>query len=318
MKHSSLSKKDQVKKKRNILFLVFVLISFVFWFLIKLSKTYAHTLEYNIEYVSLPFNKIFQETPQEKIKVRASGTGFSLIRHQITKPTLQLKLSRLRHSSVYTYYLTHEDVLSSLKKQNSNNSTNIVDVFQDTLFIKLGVKKRKKIPVVFDNKITYKMGYKTFNSIQLTPDSIVVEGPELQLSNINSVKTELLQLKDLNENYKGEQKLVLPVIDKVNFLTDKVDVNIPVEKITENVLELPVEVINVPKGLEVVVYPKKVKVSYQIRLSEFNQIQDSDFKVVCDFLERGKGSLYPKVLVTSKKVSEVKLQTPKIEYLIVK
>ena len=50
-------------------FILFFLLSVVFWFMTKLSKEYEGTIKYPVVYNNLPDNKLLQENPLDFIEV---------------------------------------------------------------------------------------------------------------------------------------------------------------------------------------------------------------------------------------------------------
>ena len=76
-----------------------------------------------------------------------------------------------------------------------------------------------------------------------------------------------------------------------------------------------------PDSIAVKTFPKKVKVFYQVGLTNFNKVNVGSFKVVCDYnnsLSNNLNYLIPKVVVKPRFVSSVKINPNKIEYLIQK
>jgi hypothetical protein len=94
-----------------------------------------------------------------------------------------------------------------------------------------------------------------------------------------------------------------------------------VEKFTERTLEVDVKVNNVPNSYRISTFPSKVKVVFQIGLSDFNKINEKDFEVVCDYRLIESDAidyLIPKIKSKPNFVGSVKIIPNKIEFLLEK
>ena len=65
-------------------FILFFLLSVVFWFMTKLSKEYEGTIKYPVVYNNLPDNKLLQENPLDFIEVYVKASGFKLISTKVS------------------------------------------------------------------------------------------------------------------------------------------------------------------------------------------------------------------------------------------
>lgn len=303
--------------KNNYIFLLFVLVAFFFWILINLSKNYEQHVVYNVAYHYLPKHKIFQADPPQNINLKVKQNGFKLLKNYLIKPEVNLSLKDVRSAGFYDAYLLNTDVYRQLEKQKINSGT-LLSVLNDTLWFKVGRKATKKVPVILNADITYHPAYKSFTGLQLTPDSIIVSGPELQIDRITRVHVEKVNFKDVQENIVTTLKIIKPNLPKIDLDTQEVELNIEVEKITEKTLEIPIKVVNAPKDSHVVIYPKKIAVNFQVKLSEFNQVKAEDFSLIADFNKRQDKYISVYLEKQASLAEMVKVNTRKVEYLIVK
>ena len=70
--------KDNRKKKLYV-FLTFLLLSTVYWSIIKLSAIYTQTISIEIDYTNLTNDKVLENKPIEKLDVLFKTTGFNLL-----------------------------------------------------------------------------------------------------------------------------------------------------------------------------------------------------------------------------------------------
>jgi hypothetical protein len=287
-------------KKRHVL-LLFLGVATFFWFLTKLSKEYTSVVEYNIRYKNLPEAKIFQTEPKKTMSLHIRGSGFKLLGQNLYQRTIEMDIgnpSQLETGLWLEYFDT------------------------DSLFFDLGIQKFKTVPVVSSLDIAYKLGYSISGTIKIFPDSVRIRGPEAQVEKIQWLKTASMVLKDVSEDVSQEISLEKPDnSEKVNFYDEKVTIVANVEKFTEDSFEVPFSFKNLPKNAKITTYPKTVKVTFKVGLSNYNKISPNSFKVGCDYsktLLKKLDYLEPFLLEKPDWVSTVKLTPSKIEFLIQK
>ncbi len=303
-------------KKKHSVFLLFVLCTSVFWFINKLSKDYNQVVKYNINYTDLPQRFVFQVNPVTNVSVRIHTAGFYFFKKAFKRKEVNISLNNVQKKKGYDFYLLNSNILKQIRLQVKDR-VDVVEVLEDSLFFKLGKRSFKKIPVVANISVNYHPGYKSFDGVKIIPDSIKISGPEMQLAKITKIDMEPFIQEDVKTSVEERIKLIDLNIPKIDYKTSTVKLKLNVEKITEKTLVIPIQIVNNPKE-EVVVYPKKIKLSCQVRLSQFNKIKESDFIVVCDYNKRGTKFMNTQLIKKPKTVSSIKLQTNKVEYLILK
>ncbi|MGY6647444.1 hypothetical protein [Wenyingzhuangia sp. IMCC45574] len=304
-----------LNKKRNVLFLLFVMATSIFWFLNRLSNVYTQQVSYRIKYQNLPDRFVFQDEPQEAINVSVEATGFYLLSSSLRQKSLKISLKNIKRKNKYQYYLL-EGELNRQVKEEFHDRIKILGVSEDSLFINLGKKGFKKVPVVPHLDLNFFNGYKSFE-MELQPDSIIVSGPEMQVNKVRHIDLKVLQKNDVMEPIQEKIAIIPSIHQKVTYSHTLVGVSLAVEKITEKKLEIPVKILNAPKD-EVVIYPKKVNVICQVKLSLFQEIQAKDFQVICDYNKKESKYIKAELVVYPENVSKVKLVQDKVEFLILK
>jgi YbbR domain-containing protein len=80
------------------------------------------------------------------------------------------------------------------------SSTSILSVKPDSLLLVYERLSAKKLPVQLEGKIDLAQQYVLSDKITIVPDSILVYGSARDLARLNTVNTEPLQLKELDED----------------------------------------------------------------------------------------------------------------------
>ncbi|MEN8858125.1 MAG: CdaR family protein [Flavobacteriaceae bacterium] len=285
----------------------------------KLSKEYDTTIKYPISYQNLPNDKLLQEDPLSEIDVHIKATGFKLISAEIFPKNLLIDASNIYSKSINDYYLLLSQQRLSLQKQ-MRTGVQIDHFINDSIKFNLGLLKVKKVPVKVATDITYSSGYELNGVLQVSPDSITINGPEFILDTIHFVSTTLLQKKGINNSI--DQELMIKNFDassNVKFNQKKVAVKALVEKYTEGTFEVPFEIVNLPEGMTINTFPKLVKITFRVALSNFNKVDASSFVIECNYKMSNENSLsylIPRLVEKSSLVKNTKISPLKIDYII--
>lgn len=300
-------------------FLLFIIFSVVFWFMTKLSKEYDSTLEYPVSYINLPEDKLLQEAPVEVIEIHVKTTGFKLISATFFPTELKIDVSNLNWKSSTDYYLLLSQQRLAIQKQMKTGVE--IDFFiNDSIHFNLGKLKNKKVPVKPLLDLSYATGFELNGNITTVPDSILISGPESILDTIDFVSTKLLQIKKLNNSIDQTIEIERFSSDSnVKLQQKNIKIIANVEKYTEGTLEIPFEVLNLPENNIINTFPKVVKVTYKVALSNFNKIDLTSFLIHCDYQVSQKNNLsylIPILVEKSPMVKYVRMSPMKIDYII--
>jgi hypothetical protein len=302
-------------------FILFFLLSVIFWFLTKLSKEYDSTLVYPIEYENLPQDKLLQETPQNEVAIHVNSSGFKILSGKIFPRTLKVDASALFLKSKNEYFLLLSQQRGAIQRQ-MNDGVEIDHFIQDSIVLDLGFLSQKKVPVQLNSELSYQTGFDLQGELTVTPDSVTISGPESILDTIEFVETVNLIRTEVHKSI--EERLALQTFDKGNNLKlseSEVTIKADVEKFTENTQTVPFVILNLPSDVTISTFPKEVQITYKVALSNFNEINPSSFLVECDYqLSAENNLLYlvPKLARKPDLVKNVKISPNRIEFVIEK
>ena len=308
----------QNQKKLRV-FLLFLILSVLFWSLIKLSKEYISDVEFDLVYSDIPNNKLIQNEPDQKVKLTLKTIGFRLLNYEFKKRVLDYSLTEIERKGGSMFYSVTRSNTNFLQAQLSAETV-VLNIEPDTLFFDLGVKRSKKVPIVSQVEYSFKTGFNFVGNHVLNPAEVTISGPEKVIDTINEVLTSSFHIKDISESF--EQSVSLEVPNDAVVLSDEVImVSGVVDKITDGSYKLPFEVINLPRNVIISTYPKEVKVVYQVALKDYNKIPENSFRIQCDYKQTQDNDLdylIPKLVERPEIVSNVKIVPNKIEFLLKK
>lgn len=300
-------------------FILFFLLSVVFWFMTKLSKEYDGTIKFPVIYNNLPDNKLLQENPLNFIEIHVKTSGFKLISAKVSPKKLEIDASNIYYKSLTDYYLLVSQQKLAIQKQMITG-IEIDHFIRDSIAFNLGLLKVKKIPVNLFSDITFAEGYEFKEGININPDSITIKGPESILDTIAYVSTTLFQKKLLNSSIKEIVNIQNFSSDSnIRFQQDKIEISAIVEEFTEGEVEVPLTLLNLPNNKSINTFPKLVKITYKVALSNFNKISSSAFLIECDYNMSKINNLpylIPKLVESSSLVRNIRISPLKIDFII--
>ncbi len=309
-------KRRMIKKSSLKTFSFFLVFSTVVWFLVQFSKTYTQLIEIPVKYVNVPLDKSISEDRPQSISLQLQETGFSIYYYKIFNPELTVDLSKADVKNMNLVYPI-QDHVTDIEEQLQVDLDDS-RIIQDEVVVPFQFKKEKTILIKPHIDISYAAGYNADEPVKVTPDSVKISGPENMVDTISVIQTLELDLTKVNKDLSGTVKLDTAGYGKISFYENSVKYSQKVEKFTEGNAEIPVEVINIPNGLNLAYFPKTVVVYYQVNLKNFDKINTADFRVVCDYSEVNEGDdfMVAKIVEKPDKITNIRLNERQIQFVI--
>lgn len=312
------NEQKQNRKKLKV-FLIFLVLSTLFWSLIKLSKEYISEVEFTLSYSEMPKNKLIQNEPETTVKLTVKTIGFKLLRYAIKEKVLDYSLTNIERKKGSAYYSETRSNMNFLQAQLSAETV-VLDIQPDTLFFDLGVRSTKKVPIGSKVSYEFKTGFNFVSDLTMEPTEVEISGPQSVIDTIEIVETKELKFTDISETIDKEIELVSPH-ESIELSIPDTRMQAQVDKITDGSYMIDFQVINLPKKYMISTYPKQVKVIYQVALKDYNKIPENSFRVQCDYMESERNELtylIPKIVEKPDLVSNVKIVPNKVEFLVKK
>ena len=301
-------------KGRFRFFLFFLLLSFTFWTSTKLSNTYIVEESFSIIWINIP-NGIIPSSENQQMNVSISASGIEILIYRLINKSINISLSQADFSREKGLVDLRGQEIFIQKQFFENTKLNILNpLFLEFKFSRLEEKVFTVVPQI---EINLRAGYLIDSSLKVIPDSILVRGPKSILDTLNSIQSESIIADDLYENFR--KKVSLRSIPEIQLSESKVTVEVAVSRYTEKEFLLNVEVINLPLGTRVKLFPPKAKVRVTLPLSLLRTIKASDFNLVVDYNNIFKNAEKKLDLIMIRRPSSVKkviLEPKKVNYLI--
>jgi YbbR domain-containing protein len=249
-----------------------------------LGNEYSAIIRYKIEYIGLPKNFSSLDNLPDELKVTIKTGGFKILMLENQKNYIKIDVKKHAEKDkndptkliISTSKLVNSFFLDTVKM-------NIIKIEPKIIVINTRNVISKKIPVVPKVDLNCKNLFMQAGEIQLEPDSITIYGLKEVLSSIKQVETEEKTFSDVDNNI--ETLLSLKSLNEVRFSENQIKITIPIEKYTENLTKVKIEVLNCPSNYRLITFPAEVNISYKVVLSKYDEITKSNFKVGIDFNE---------------------------------
>lgn len=255
-----------------------LLLALVFWFMVKMSKDYDHTLEIPLKVTISNEEVCLKYPPPEDIVVEFTGRGIDLLQLNFYQPAYEIDLSEergkleLNLSEHREYVRVSDDVAVQVKSI----------IRPHEIEFELDRRLTRKVPVKVDAEVKTENGFIWVGSVA-DPESVLVSGPATYVDT----------LRHLHSEKKGYQKIRQAFHDKMSLLKDerfygdyhpdKVAVYYDVQRLGEKeISEVPVKVAN-SGNYQVVPLPSKVTVYVKGGEKILAEAGAEDFEVVIDF-----------------------------------
>ncbi len=310
-----------IKSKKLNVFGSFLLLSFLFLVIAKLSKIYTETMPFYVSYINVPEQHSISSNRDSVIEVTVKAYGFHLLMHNFIKHSVTVNFDDEVRQFKKKYTWDTSNSISSIRAQ-LGNSIEMLSIQPDSLIFPFEIMTVKTVPIKLDSDITFASGFDIHDRLQIEPDSVKVIGPKNSVEKISKIKTKELKLKDINTPINQEIELLNDKsLDKIKLSKGKVRVIGLVEKFTEGSFEVPIDIINLPNNVKINYFPKTVLVSYYVSLKNYKDIKALDFKVICDYAEvkdQDKTFFTPRLISIPELVKSARMKQNKIEFITIK
>lgn len=300
-------------------FLVFLVISGVFWLMIMLNDTYEKEFKIPIQLSNVPNNVVVGDGVDTiRVTLRDKGLFLAAIMldDEMDENTVYFDFDRYARDGKGV--IPVQDVVKVLRQEFISLQGKVIQVKPDRIEFFYNQGAKRKLPVKFVGTIEPRAGYYVSHTV-ISPDSILVYASDAAFDTLMYVETQRLQCTDFTE--PQELTAALRKIRGAKLQAEKVKVKLITDMLTDGTLEVPVTGINMPDGMLLRTFPAKVKVNFKTGMRRFRNLKPSDFYVVVDYNDIMKNpSDKCRILLQNapEDVLDVRLEVNTIDYLLEK
>ncbi len=233
----------------------------LFWFAVVTENVYEYDVNVPIVAVNVPEGKILATDLPAEARVRFEGKGRALLALMFSREArLIINLTNVRRRQAFE--LQREMVYTS---RGGSGLTPLQILYPDTIRVQLSNLAEKPIPVKASVKITTVPGYTVMLPWQLTPDSVIVSGPEEAVRQLDSIATENREFVNVQDPVSASLRLQpAAASEHIRFSTHNVKFFADVQKLIEVTLhEIPVRVYNAPSHIKITPVPSTLSLTVE-------------------------------------------------------
>ncbi|NLT52566.1 MAG: YbbR-like domain-containing protein [Ignavibacteria bacterium] len=299
--------------KRKSLTIIFVsLFSVILWVYVSLADEYRAVVKAKVKFIHLPEGFAVGYKSSDEIDFTIKGRGIKLVK-QIWSNTGDYEISAKNEIGMKHAYIRNE-----LDQNIWLTSTGqILEIYPEKIDYYVDRIVKKTVKVKTDIKLNFREGYGLASDVFYFPDSIRISGPETLVQIIDEVKTERLELKNLEKDYS----IFLPIIMEqgISYEFNGCSVNFEVQKIVDKKFDkILVKVTNSPAGKELMLLPGTLEITLRGGIKKLASMKDTDIAAEINFsaaIYDTLGTLKPVIKVPDY-VTVIDYQPRRLDYII--
>lgn len=319
------SLKEKLLNRNVAVFSFFLMLSFIFWFINALSKDVSSSINYPVRFINFPENLALVNELPDKLVLEVEGPGYSVLKTRVSgnKAPLVIDVDNsglaVKDSETGKEFYVFSFKLKESFTRQLRSDFEINEIIPDTLNFIFDKVISKKVPVKPDIEINVQRQFMVHGNIKSRPDSVIITGPKAVIDTITFVQTRHHLFDQLSSTVS--RKVDLEPIRKISLSEKNVEITVPVEQFTEEIININIKVLNKPDTADVRLFPDDVTVHFNIALSDYDRVQESFFEAVVDVknIDISKvEKLKVDMLSVPSFVSNVRYEPNQVEYIIEK
>lgn len=296
-----------------MMFMVFVVISFVLWLVLSLNEEEQHDVRMPLKITNVPDSVTLITEGPANLSASLTAKGTQLLKMNLGRtPNVNVDFRVFRNGNAM--HVSAADLKGLVRQASGGSQVSVV--FPDSLNIPFTTHKGFKLPVDIDYRVTAGPQASLVGSPRLSSDSVKVFMANNALPDrYNAVITEPIRLLGIDKTTTHRVKLSGPKNSRV--VPDSIDVTFEVEPLIFKSRKVVIEPINVPRDVKLITFPAQIDVFYMVPVSEYHKGR-AQFRVVADYrkLSRSSGKVKLSLRDVGDKLQNVHLSADSAEYII--
>lgn len=297
-------------------YLVFVIISFIFWAFISLNDNIQYDIEMPVEITNVPDRATIISDVPHKLTVTVKDKGVYLLRFIVGKnPELKLKFENYA-SGEGMFVVTNTELRKSIREA-FENSTVIQALSLEEIQLKYTDLPGKKVPIKTDMDVRPNMQYTIFGPITTDCDSAIIYSDYNTLASIEEVYTYRVEERNLTDTLL--RSVAIAPIEGAKIEPERVTLTIPVEPLIVKKQDAPIIVKNAPENINVITFPSKVVASFLVPFSMYKK--HMPFNAIVDYRDLNRlesNKVHVKIEEAPAIYENISLEQDSVEFIIEK
>lgn len=297
---------------------MFLLCSGLAWFISNLSEDYVSNAIFNLEYVNVPDSLLLDKASKSRVNVKLRAVGFQFLGFNFKNKSVKIDLSRIETTASKSY-IPQEVYRRQIERQLSGSMT-VLEMDRDTLFFDFLKLASKEVPVRPQIKLGLVQNYLLDGDLEVRPEKITIKGPKEEIDTIQSVRSSKLDLNDLTTDFARKAMIIRPQqLKHTTFSSESVSIKGKVARFSEKMIQVPIEVINLPEGTQIRTFPDSASILCKAKIKELRSLENSNFQVIADYSmtkEDNAKTLSLKLAKRPKNIYSANLLEAQVEFIL--
>jgi hypothetical protein len=285
------------------------------WFLTKFSKPLVAEFRLNLEYTNFPQQTLVSTDAPKVLNVTVNANGFKLLTEFFSDKSLVIDLSAGRLLEDDKIRFSQDQLLAFCYRKMP--AAGVISLDTKELIVPIDRMAAKEIEVLFQGEVSLSQGFKMIGPPKIEPNKITVYGPSQMIDTISSIRTIYTRLEGLRININKAIALESLFSNELSRSQDSIFWSAQILEYTQKQIELPVELINVPRGKKLQIFPEMMTLSVEIPVNEYALYDKSNFRLICDYTERisEDSFMIPRLSQLPQGVFKPELSHKKVDYV---
>ncbi|MBR2192920.1 MAG: hypothetical protein IJ910_06390 [Bacteroidaceae bacterium] len=298
-----------------MVFIVFLLVSIVFWFVQTFKESTTAKINYKLEITDIPSNIILTSDVPKRVEVTVSGRGFSIIDYLTKSDSRVVEVDYSQFEKSDGMLVLNNNSWKKIVTSTLGNSLTCTSISPSMLEIYYSTGEHKYVPVVFGGKAKVD-GQHVLCGIELEPQHVDIYAPDNQFDTISAIYTEDVRYTGLKDTTVVRLALVPP--KGVKCRPDSITAKLCVDLYTTKTIKVPIFCENIPEDKVIRTFPLTTNVTFRVSSSLYNHITASDFSIVVDYNNIQPNDKKCDLIVRTVPmgISDVTLSPQQVDYII--
>ena len=267
--------------KRDVLtFLLFLVLAAIIWYGHAMHSVRNTRVPVLIQYTGKPGSIGLGERLPDTvmIEVRDAGSRLNAYHHEPLHLTIDLRA--YIHGEKGTIHVPSDALRRSISDILQGTSR-LIETEPEEIRCSYFTEQEKSVPIASRCELQPAAEYQMVGTPSLSRTRIKLYGQDKALQAIDTLYTEALTLNELSDTTVTRVALALP--PRVRAEVDSIDLTVVTERFTEKKFIVPIQVIGLPDGRRVRLFPPEVEVSVRVGMAHFTEVNPTDVRAVCTY-----------------------------------
>lgn len=274
---------EEIKRRKDhITFFICILLAAMAWLLIKLSDDYSVSYPFKVQFVNVPKDQVLEMTEDSTMNVSFKSDGYNLLELMLTGRLKQVKVDLSRVKKINLGEDRFRIPTTELKEHVAlqlNASEASINFSAANLSIQYKSLIKKKVTIDPDLRLQFKSQFGLYR-VEVVPSEVFIYGTREMVDSITTLRTEPINLSNLDSDQKLTVGLVNPLPGKLSIVPDQIKINLDIQKYTEFSIKVPIDVSQISPAIKT--FPTETTVYYNMFLKDYKELTPDQFKVVPD------------------------------------